>query len=103
MFFIDFKNAWIYPVTTVDKVPVAISILSKEKEKVDMMIIYVHSLYSLCFNLLKQVDALDIVSRSIGSSNSNFCMSFNSGVHHDYNLNSQTQNYYILDLNNKFN
>ncbi|KAG5630080.1 hypothetical protein H5410_001797 [Solanum commersonii] len=60
MFITDFENAWIYPVTTVDRVSVAISILPKEKEKVDVMIINVPSPDSLCFKLFKQVDALDI-------------------------------------------
>ncbi|KAG5571405.1 hypothetical protein H5410_061171 [Solanum commersonii] len=35
----------------------------------------------------------------IGTNNSNFYMSFNSGDHHEFNLNRQTQNDYNLDLN----
>ncbi|KAK4737297.1 hypothetical protein R3W88_000994 [Solanum pinnatisectum] len=38
----------------------------------------------------------------IGRSNSNFYMPFNSGDHHDFNLNRQTQNDYNLDLNQTY-
>ncbi|KAK6803294.1 hypothetical protein RDI58_001078 [Solanum bulbocastanum] len=38
----------------------------------------------------------------IGRSNSNFYMPFNSGDHHDFNLNRQTQNDYNLDLNQPY-
>ncbi|WMV09198.1 hypothetical protein MTR67_002583 [Solanum verrucosum] len=38
------------------------SILSQGKEKIDVMIVNVHSPDSFCFKLLKQVDALDIVT-----------------------------------------
>ncbi|KAK6802972.1 hypothetical protein RDI58_000756 [Solanum bulbocastanum] len=62
MLFTNLKNAWVYPIRKVDSIPVAISILSKEEEKVDVMIIYVYSLDSLSFNLLKQDDAFDIVT-----------------------------------------
>ncbi|KAG5631869.1 hypothetical protein H5410_003586 [Solanum commersonii] len=51
-----------YQVTTVDRISVAISILSQGKEKVDVMLVNVHSLDSFCFKLLKQADALDIVT-----------------------------------------
>ncbi|XP_049392678.1 two-component response regulator ARR14-like [Solanum stenotomum] len=51
-----------YQVTTVDRIPVAMSILSQGKEKVDVVIVNVHSPDSLCFKLLKQADALDIVT-----------------------------------------
>ncbi|KAG5630077.1 hypothetical protein H5410_001794 [Solanum commersonii] len=44
----------------------------------------------------------DLEGPSIRSTNSNFYMAFNSGAHHDYNLNCQTQNGYILDLNQAY-
>ncbi|KAG5631841.1 hypothetical protein H5410_003558 [Solanum commersonii] len=62
MFITNFQNAWMHPVTTVDRIPVAMSILSQGKEKVDVMIVNVHSPDSFCLKLLKQEDALDIVT-----------------------------------------
>lgn len=62
VFLTDSQSVWIYAVTTVYMAHVAMSMLSKEKKKFDMMIINVHSPDSFCFKLLKQVVALDIVT-----------------------------------------
>ncbi|MCD7470081.1 hypothetical protein HAX54_009658 [Datura stramonium] len=59
---VDLIKSYDYKVTTVHTASAAMSILSKEKKKIDVMIINVHSPNLHSFQLLEQSVALDIIS-----------------------------------------
>ncbi|XP_060175172.1 two-component response regulator ORR21-like [Lycium barbarum] len=59
---VDLLKSYAYKVMTVDMASTAMRILSKGKEKIDVMIVNVHSPDLLSFQLLAKAVALDIVS-----------------------------------------
>ncbi|XP_060174316.1 putative two-component response regulator ARR20 [Lycium barbarum] len=69
---VDLLKSYAYKVTAIDTASAAMRILSKGKEKIDVMIVNVYSPDLLSFQLLTQAVALDIVSLVICDEHNEF-------------------------------